>query len=87
MLLASTRRHRILELPDPDQVNQNSTNAWITQKGSRQNDNEMKRRKHTPKLVVRKLREADRMIEHGTSIAEELQHLEVTAVTYYRWRD
>ena len=36
---------------------------------------------------MRKLREADRMIGQGASIAEVLQHLEVTEATYYRWRN
>ena len=52
-----------------------------------EDDDEMKRRKHTPEQIVRKLREADRMIGQGASIAEVLQHLEVTEATYYRWRN
>ncbi len=48
-----------------------------------EDDNEMKRRRHTPEQIVRKLREADRMIGQGASIAEVLQHLEVTEATYY----
>lgn len=47
----------------------------------------MKRRKHTPEQIVRKLREADRLIGQGASVAEVLQHLEVTEATYYRWRN
>ena len=47
----------------------------------------MKRRKHTPELVVRKLREADRMLAEGSSVAQVLQHLEITEATYYRWRN
>ena len=50
-------------------------------------DDEMKRRKHTPEQIVRKLREADRLIGQGASVAEVLQHLEVTEATYYRWRN
>lgn len=47
----------------------------------------MKRRKHTPEQIVRNLREADRLIGQGASVAEVLQHLEVTEATYYRWRN
>ncbi len=50
-------------------------------------DDEMKRRKHTPEQIVRNLREADRLIGQGASVAEVLQHLEVTEATYYRWRN
>ena len=46
----------------------------------------MKRRKHTPEQVVRKLREADRMLAGGSSVAQVLQRLEITEATYYRWR-
>jgi transposase-like protein len=49
-------------------------------------DDEMKRRRHSPEQVVRKLREADRMLAQGSSVAQVLQHLEVTEATYYRWR-
>jgi putative transposase len=50
-------------------------------------DDEMKRRKHTPEQVVRKLREADRMLAEGSSVAQVLQQLEITEATYYRWRN
>ena len=50
-------------------------------------DDEMKRRRHSPEQVVRKLREADRMLAQGSSVAQVLQHLEVTEATYYRWRN
>ena len=47
----------------------------------------MKRRHHTPEQIVRKLREADRMLGEGTSLVEVCKHLEVTEKTYYRWRN
>lgn len=50
-------------------------------------DDEMKRRRHSPEQVVRKLREADRMLAQGSSVAQVLQHLEITEATYYRWRN
>ena len=36
----------------------------------------MKRRKHTPDQVVRKLREADRLLADGKDVAEVAKHLE-----------
>ena len=47
----------------------------------------MKRRHHTPEQIVRKLREADRLLSEGTSLVGVCKHLEVTEQTYYRWRN
>ena len=47
----------------------------------------MKRRHHTPEQIVRKLREADRMLGEGTALVEVCKHLEVAEQTYYRWRN
>ncbi len=47
----------------------------------------MKRRRHTPEQVVRKLREADRLLGEGKDIAEVLRHLEVSEPTLHRWRN
>jgi len=46
----------------------------------------MKRRHHTPEQIVRKVREADRMLGEGMVLVEVCKHLEVTEQTYYRWR-
>jgi putative transposase len=46
----------------------------------------VKRRKHTPDQVVRKLREADRLLAEGKEIAEVAKHLEISEQTYHRWR-
>ena len=46
----------------------------------------MKRRRHTPEQVVRKLREADRMLAEGKSIPEVAKALEVSENTFHRWR-
>ena len=46
----------------------------------------MKRRRHTPEQVVRKLREADRLLAEGRTIPEVAKHLEVTETTFHRWR-
>ena len=36
----------------------------------------MKRRHHTPEQIVRKLREADRMLGEGTALVEVCKHLD-----------
>lgn len=46
----------------------------------------MKRRRHTPEQIVRKLREADRMLAEGTETPEVCKALEVSEATYHRWR-
>jgi putative transposase len=46
----------------------------------------MKRRRHTPEQVVRKLREADRMLAEGADLALVCRQLEVSVQTYQRWR-
>ena len=47
----------------------------------------MARRRHTPEQVVRKLREADRLLAEGTEVDEVARHLEVSEATYHRWRN
>jgi putative transposase len=46
----------------------------------------MKRRRHTPEQIVRKLREADRMLGEGSEVPEVAKALEVSEATYHRWR-
>ena len=45
-----------------------------------------RRRRHTPEQIVRKLRDADAMLNAGKDEAAVLQALEVTQTTYDRWR-
>lgn len=47
----------------------------------------MARRRHTPDQIVRKLREADRLLGEGADVAEVARHLEVSEATYHRWRN
>jgi len=47
----------------------------------------MKARRHTPEQVIRKLREADRMLAEGKPVGEVCRHLEVSEPTYHRWRN
>ena len=46
----------------------------------------MKGRRHSPEQVVRKLREADRLLAEGTDLQDVCRHLEVSVQTYQRWR-
>jgi transposase-like protein len=46
----------------------------------------MKRRRHTPEQIIRKLREADRLLAAGQEVPEVAKHLEVSEATYHRWR-
>ena len=45
----------------------------------------MKSSNHTPEQIVRKLREASRMLGEGRPMVEVWKYLEVTEQTYYRW--
>ena len=47
----------------------------------------MSRRRHTPEQIVRKLREADRLLGEGMELSEVWKHLEVSEATYHRWRN
>src|SRR5712692_9832778 len=46
----------------------------------------MKARRHTPEQIVRKLREADRLLAEGEDVAGVCRHLEISVQTYQRWR-
>jgi len=45
-----------------------------------------KRRRHTPEQVIRKLREADRLLGEGQEVAAVAKQLEVSEQTLHRWR-
>ena len=49
--------------------------------------NTVQHRRHTPEQVVRKLREADKLVAEGADIATVARHLEVSEQTYHRWRN
>jgi putative transposase len=46
----------------------------------------MKRRRHSPEQIIRKLREADRLLAEGHQVPEVAKQLEVSEATYHRWR-
>jgi len=47
----------------------------------------VKQRKHTPEQIVRKLREADRLLGEGQELPEVIKYLEISEATYHRWRN
>jgi putative transposase len=47
---------------------------------------QLKRRRHTPEQIVRKLREADKLLAEGVEVPEVAKALEVSEATYHRWR-
>jgi putative transposase len=47
----------------------------------------MARRRHTPEQIVRKLKEAERMLNEGSDVAAVARHLQITETTYHRWRN
>jgi putative transposase len=47
----------------------------------------VKGRRHTPAQIVRKLREAERLLGEGQTIAEAAKQVEISEQTYHRWRN
>jgi putative transposase len=45
-----------------------------------------RRKRHSPEQIVRKLRDADAMLNSGKDLSAVLQALEVSESTYERWR-
>src|SRR3989304_7468814 len=45
-----------------------------------------RRKRHSPEQIVRKLRDADAMLNGGKDLAAVLQRLEVSEATFHRWR-
>jgi putative transposase len=46
----------------------------------------LKRARHTPEQIIRKLREAERLLGEGKTVAEAAKALEVSEPTFHRWR-
>jgi len=47
----------------------------------------VKAKRHTPNQIIRKLREAERMLGEGKTTAEVAKALEVSENTFHRWRN
>jgi putative transposase len=46
----------------------------------------MPRKHHKPEEIVAKLRQVDVWVSQGKSVADAVRAIDVTEVTYYRWR-
>ena len=46
-----------------------------------------RRKRHGPEQIVKKLRDADAMLNAGKDLAAVLQALEISEATYHRWRN
>jgi hypothetical protein len=46
-----------------------------------------RRKRHNPEQIVRKLRDADAMLNAGKDLATVLQALEISESSYLRWRN
>ena len=57
--------------------------VWLL---SRTRTDEMTRKRHKPEEIVAKLRQVDVLVSQGRSVADAVRTIEVTEVTYYRWR-
>lgn len=46
-----------------------------------------RRKRHSPEQIVKKLRDAEAMLNAGKELGAVLQALEVSEATYHRWRN
>ena len=46
----------------------------------------MKRKRHTPEEIIKKLREAAALLAGGQGVEEVCKKLEVSPPTYHRWK-
>lgn len=46
----------------------------------------MKRKTHSPEQIVKKLREADKIIATGGTVNQACKQLGISDATYYNWR-
>jgi transposase-like protein len=46
----------------------------------------MRKKRHTPEEIISKLRQVDVLVAQGAPVADAVRSIEVTEVTYYRWR-
>jgi len=47
----------------------------------------MKRKRHSPDQIIRKLREAEGHLSGGMTIGQACQKLEISEQTFHRWRN
>jgi putative transposase len=46
----------------------------------------MPKKPNSPEVIINKLRQAEIMLHQGTTVAEVCRKIEVSDVTFYRWR-
>ncbi len=46
----------------------------------------MAKKTHSPELIINKLREAEILLNQGSTVSEASRKIGVTEQTYYRWR-
>lgn len=46
-----------------------------------------RRKRHSPEQIVKKLQDADRLLNAGKSLGQVFQTLEISEATYHRWRN
>ena len=47
----------------------------------------MKRRRHTPEQIIRKLQEGDKLLAQSQSLEDVARHLEIAESTWHRWQN
>ncbi len=52
----------------------------------REEEERMKRKRHSAEQIISKLREAEVLLQKGQAVPQVCRQLGVTAQTYYRWR-
>src|SRR5664280_1046566 len=45
----------------------------------------MKKRRHTPERLIRKLAEGEKLLAQGQTLGQVCRHLEITESTWHRW--
>jgi len=46
-----------------------------------------RRKRHTPEQIIEKLRDAEMLLAQGLSVSQVAARLEVSEVTFHRWRN
>jgi transposase-like protein len=54
---------------------------------TRTESSSLKTSRHTPAQIIRKLRDAERLLGEGKTIAEVAKALEISEQTFHRWRN
>ena len=85
ILMAKTLEWAWSACPDTRELNHPLCESEAPRWGKE--DSTMKKRRHTPEQIIRKLAEGERLLSQGQSIDEVARHLEITESTWHRWRN